>query len=79
MAEQKANRFSDDDKHAPTLTDAFGRKQHLQLGIPSGNNCHRLFQVKPELAEAVIRAHIAAMKLQLAEANECARVELQTT
>ena len=38
MAEERAKPFRDDDKHAPTLKDAFGRNQHLQLGIPSGSN-----------------------------------------
>ena len=79
MAEERAKPFRDDDKHAPTLKDAFGRNQHLQLGIPSGSNSHRLFQVRPELAESVIRAHIGQMKAKLTEANECARLELNTT
>jgi len=63
-------------KHEPTLTDAFGRKQHLQLGIPSGENGHRLLQVAPELGESVIRAHIAKMEAELVGANEQARMEL---
>lgn len=66
------------DKMAATLTDAFGRRQHLQLGIPSGENGHRLFYVSPMLAEPVIRAHIAARYADLAEANEQARIELNT-
>lgn len=64
------------DKTAPTLKDAFGRRKHLQLGIPSGDNCHRLFQVPPQLAESVIRAHIAEQRKQLVLANERARIEL---
>jgi hypothetical protein len=64
------------DKHAPTLRDAFGRVRQLQLGIPSGENGHRLLDVSPVLAESMIRAHIANKKAELAEANECARVEL---
>ncbi|MFA5754213.1 MAG: hypothetical protein WC905_02595 [Patescibacteria group bacterium] len=61
---------------APTLKDAFGRREHLQLGIPSGENCHRLYKVAPKLAESVIRAHIAEKKEELASANERARIEL---
>lgn len=76
MSDERAKPFRVDDKFAPTLKDAFGRNQHLQLGIPSGDNGHRLFQVRPELAESVIRAHIGQMKAKLIEANECARVEL---
>lgn len=61
-----------------TLKDAFGRRQHLQLGIPSGQDGHRIFRVAPELAESVINAHIANQKALLVEANESARVELDT-
>lgn len=66
----------EEDKTAPTLKDAFGRRRHLQLGIPSGENSRRLFDVPPPLAESVIRAHIAEQKKQLTLANERARVEL---
>lgn len=66
------------DKFAPTLKDAFGRVQHLQLGIPCGDSSHRLLQVSPVLAESVIRAHIENSKAKLAEANERARIELST-
>ena len=64
------------DKYAPTLKDAFGRQRHLQLGIPSGENGHRLFDVSPVLAASVIRAHIENARTKLAEANERARIEL---
>jgi hypothetical protein len=64
------------DKTAPVLKDAFGRKRHLQLGIPSGENCHRLLDVPASLAETCIRAHIAQKQKELAEANEKARLEL---
>lgn len=64
------------DPHAPTLRDAFGRTRNLQLGIPSGEHSHRLFDVNPALAESVIRAHIATKRAELAEANERARIEL---
>lgn len=64
------------DKTAPTIRDAFGRPQHLQLGIPSGENGHRILDVAPELAECVIRAHIAKKRAELAEIQERARIEL---
>lgn len=64
------------DKHAPTLRDAFGRVRQLQLGIPSGENSHRLLDVSPTLAESVIRAHIQNKRAALAEVNEQARIEL---
>lgn len=71
----KANRLN---KYEPRLQDAFGRRQQLQLGIPSGENAHRLFDVSPRLAETIVRAHIAKKKAELAEINERARVELDT-
>jgi hypothetical protein len=64
------------DKHAPTLRDAFGNRRQLQLGIPSGDNGHRLLDVSPLLAESCIRAHIEKKRLELVEANEAARIEL---
>jgi hypothetical protein len=63
-------------KNEPTLKDAFGRRKQLQLGIPSGENGHRLFDVAPQLAESIIRAHIANKHAELVEATEQARVEL---
>lgn len=71
--EERMNKLSATE---PTLNDAFGRRQHLQLGIPSGENGHRLFQVSPKLAESVIRAHIANKQAELIEATERARIEL---
>lgn len=64
------------EQHAPTLRDAFGRVRQLQLGIPSGENAHRLFDVSPVLAESVIRAHIENKRAELREANERARIEI---
>ncbi len=64
------------DKTAPTITDAFGTRRHLQLGIPSGENAHRLLDVSPILAESVIRAHIENKRADLATLNERARIEL---
>ncbi len=81
LADMKAERekpFSDNDKHAATLKDTFGRKRQLELGIPSGESGHRIFQVQPQLAESVIRAHIGQMQASLAEANERARIELSS-
>lgn len=67
-----------DRQHERTLKDAFGREQHLQLGIPSGKNSHRIFEVSPRMADAVIRAHIAGQKAKMLELQEVARVELDT-
>lgn len=77
LADMKLERERRDvDKYAPTLKDAFGRTRQLQLGIPSGENGHRLFDVSPVLAESVIRAHIERKRAELVEANERAWIEL---
>ena len=78
MNAEREKPFADRSKYAPTLKDAFGQRRHLQLGVPSGDNCHRIFDVNPELAESVIRAHIAKKTVELVEANERARIELST-
>lgn len=82
LADLRAERekpFSDRDKYAATLKDAFGRQRHLQLGVPCGETGHRLYDVAPELAESVIRAHIAKKQVELVQANEQARIELSVT
>jgi hypothetical protein len=79
MMEERAKPFHDDDKFAPTLKDAFGKKRQLQMGIPCGKDSHRIYDVNPELAESVIRAHIAKKKVELVEANERARLELNSS
>lgn len=81
MAKEREDQFrweQDKGKHEPTLKDAFGRRRHLQLGVPSGENSHRVFDVSPQLAESVIKAHIANKEKELVEAQESARMELMT-
>jgi len=63
-------------KTEPVFKDAFGKRRNLQLGIPTGDNGHRLLDVPPELAESMINVHIAAQKQALVIANEVARNEL---
>ena len=66
------------DVRCKTIQDAFGRRSPLQLGVPCGESSHHLLNVAPSLAESVIRAHIANKHAELAEANEQARIELET-
>lgn len=75
----KERKDSRHDDYQPRLSDAFGNKRLLQLGIPSGDSCHTLYGVSTDLAESVIRAHIANKKAELTNANEKARIELQET
>lgn len=63
-------------EHEPHIKDAFGHPRSLQLGIPMGENAHRLFGLSPKLALSVIRAHMADKRRDLAVANELARFEL---
>lgn len=59
------------------IRDAFGRVQHgLQLGVPSGDNGHRLFNVPYPLAVPVIEAHIAQQRARISALSEKARHEL---
>jgi hypothetical protein len=57
------------------LRDSFGRLRNLQLGVPSGENSQRLFDVHPSLALQVIRAHVAHKEAELAVINERAKIE----
>lgn len=61
---------------APDIRDEFGRPQSgLQLGVPSGNNGHRLFNVPWALARPIIETHIAQQKAIIATLSERARIE----
>jgi hypothetical protein len=65
------------DRNVEKLKDAFGRERNLQLGIPSGENAYRLYDVQYELATSVIRAHIASKEALLKQCQEEAVLELQ--
>lgn len=58
------------------IKDAFGRERQMELGVPMESGSLRCYSVAPELASVVLRAHVARQEALLAEANECARVEL---
>ena len=75
---EESEREYRDDVRAETLKDAFGRRKHLRLGVPSGDSCHTLLDVAPALAKSVIRAHVATKQAELTEANEQARIELDS-
>lgn len=60
----------------PDIRDAFGRRQDgLQLGVPSGSNGHRLFNVPWSLARPIITTHIAQQKAIIVTLSERAKVE----
>lgn len=64
-------------REAPDIRDAFGRQvRGLELGVPSGNSGHRLFNVDWALAQPIIEAHIAHQKSIIAALSEKARAEI---
>jgi hypothetical protein len=78
-AEELIKKVREDlDRHRePDIRDAFGRQQRgLQLGIPSGDSSHRLYQVDWKLCVPVLMAHIGDQKARLAALCEVARTEL---
>lgn len=61
---------------APDIRDAFGRLQDgLQLGVPSGNNSHRLFNVPWTMAKPILEAHMAQQRAVIAVLSEKAIIE----
>ena len=63
-------------REQPDIRDAFGRPQGgLQLGVPSGDNSHRLYNVPWPLAKIVIEAHLAAQQQIVAALNAKALIE----
>ena len=55
------------------IRDAFGRTQHgLQLGVPSGDNGHRLFNLPFSICGPVIEAHIAQQRVVVAARTQTA-------
>ena len=59
-----------------SLKDDFGGDIRLQLGVPNGDNSHRLFYLSPDLALPVVVAHIANKRARLVELNQIARMEI---
>jgi len=64
-----------DGGNQPDIRDAFGRQRGLQLGIPSGDNGHRLFDVPWTLARPIIETHIAAQRAVIASMTQKAVIE----
>lgn len=64
-------------RRSEDIRDAFGRTQHgLQLGVPSGDNSHRLFNVPYPLAVPIIEAHIAQQRAAIAALTLKAQAEI---
>ncbi len=66
-----------DKMHQVDIRDVFGRRHYaLQLGIPSGDNGHRILQVPYDLAIPVIEATIASHRAKLRALHEKVKAEL---
>lgn len=65
-------------RDAPDMRDAFGRLVGgLQLGVPSGESSHRMFNVPWSIAKPIIETHIAHHRAVIATLSEKARIELE--
>jgi hypothetical protein len=61
------------------IRDAFGRhRDGLELGVPSGKNGHRLFNVPWSMARPIIEAHIAQQRSIIDVLSEKAAIEMDT-
>ena len=58
------------------LLDAFGSRKGLELGIPSGNNSHRIVNVSPEIAIKVIIEHKEFNQRELTRLNGHAQIQI---
>ena len=65
------------DRGFPDIRDAFGRHQGgLQLGVPSGQSAHTLYNVPWNLCAPILRAHIAHHRSKIDALTELARLEI---
>jgi hypothetical protein len=71
-----AETLKKDSKKNPTLYNAFGDRVGLQLGVPSGDSSHRIFNVSADLSVAIIEEHIKSQQNRLIELKAIAKLEL---
>ena len=61
----------------PDVRDAFGRRKGgLQLGVPSGQSSHRLFDVPWSMCQPIIEAHIAQQRVRVEALSRKAMIEM---
>jgi hypothetical protein len=66
-----------DRRTVPDIRDAFGRRQDgLQLGVPSGNSGHRLFNVPWSICRPIIELHIQRQRTQITILTQKAQEEI---
>jgi hypothetical protein len=66
-------------KNPESISETFDRQANFQLGVPTCSSGHRLYHLKPELAERIIQAHIESKKEELVKAMVTAERELGLT
>lgn len=78
VAEQLLSKVTEalDRRQVPDLRDSFGRQRGLQLGVPTHESGHTLFDVPWNLAKPIIEAHIASKRALLSALTEKARGEI---
>ena len=59
------------------LQDAFGERNGMQLGVPSGRGSHTLFNVDIDLSFKIIEKHIEQKTKRLDELMAIANIELK--
>lgn len=67
----------DKEKTFPNLYNAFGERKGLQLGVPSGSNGHRIYDVNADLSVKIIEKHIEEKNKRLVELMAIAKIELR--
>jgi hypothetical protein len=63
-------------QEAPDFRDAFGRQRGLQLGVPSGQNGHRLYDVSYNLGAIIVEAHLNEKRSALVALTAKAQTEI---
>lgn len=66
----------DGEKQRPMLYNAFGERKGLQLGVPSGDSSHYLYDVNTDLGVKIIEAHKKQYEERLVELMAIAKIEL---
>ena len=69
-------KLAQSDNSPVDVRDHFGRVRGCQLGVPSGDNSHRILDLSWELAVPIIEAHIAQKQSALVAFSEKARTEI---
>jgi len=60
----------------PTPLEPYHRRRRYTLGVPNGQDGHRMLDVSPQLAGCVVLAHLAEKERELKELSIAAKIEL---